>query len=100
MSEMILQMAKAHLHNVAAERDRLIAEKAALEKKIEEIEEFLKKGIQEVREMTKVEQEKPNGVRDEQAAALAAERDLDRMPPTSMPFYPVGHPNHDVSQRG
>lgn len=59
MNEMILQMAKAHLQNVADRRDQLLAQRGELTKKIEEIEEFLKRGLQVVSEAAKVEAEKP-----------------------------------------
>lgn len=58
--EMILRMAKAHLENVSVQRDKLIAQRTELTKKIEEIEEFLRIGIQAVSEAAKVEDEKPS----------------------------------------
>jgi hypothetical protein len=59
MNEMILQMAKAHLQNVADRRDQLLTQRGELTKKIEEIEEFLKKGLQVVAEAAKVDSDKP-----------------------------------------
>jgi DNA repair exonuclease SbcCD ATPase subunit len=84
--EMILQMAKAHLQNVSVQRDRLMTERAELTKKIEEIEEFLKKGIQAVSEVAKVEDEKPSGEDGISEADRLANRDADRMPPTNLPY--------------
>ncbi len=114
MNEEILQMARAHLQNVSVQRDRLMTERASLTKKIEEIEEFLKKGLQTIADVAKVDSKKPSRntddmtdeeledllhemgiahpVREEvrKSRSEAKNRHIDRMPPTSMPFnFPV-----------
>lgn len=54
MSDMILQMAKAHLVNVTNKRDQLVAQRKQLDEEIEKIENFLKEGMQEIELATKV----------------------------------------------
>ena len=60
-----MQMAKAHLVNMAEQRERLVAQRDAIQTEIEKISELMEKGLQEIKLRTIVIEE-PKQLSEEQ----------------------------------